>query len=143
MKITKSQKEAVISLLKEKLDEKEVSEKEKFIKKNQKAINSELEKIHELAKEYAQLANRMYEICNSAKNLSFHNDARFSYEEIKYYDYTKKQYISEGIKIYTDDPCVKFHIELPDFNKVERELELASLEKDFDVEKFLKKYLEK
>lgn len=143
MKITKSQKEAVIDLLKEKLNDKEVSEKEKFIKKNQKAINSELEKIHELAKEYTQLANRMYEICNSVKNLNFHNDAMFSYEEIKRYDYTKKQYISEGIKIYTKDPCVKFHIEFPDFNKVERELELASLGKDFDVEKFLKKYLEK
>ena len=44
MKITRSQKEAVIDLLKEKLNEKEASEKEKFIKKNQKAIDAELEK---------------------------------------------------------------------------------------------------
>lgn len=143
MKITQRQKDAVIDLLREKLNEKEVAEKEKFIKKNQKAANVELNIVHELAEEYTKLANRIYEINQVLRNLTFYNDPCFSYEYQKHYDYDKKVYIYDGIKIITKEPSVKFQIERPDFTKVGRELEIASLGKDFDIENFLKKYLEK
>ena len=143
MKITRSQKEAVIDLLKEKLNEKEASEKEKFIKKNQKAIDAELDKIHDLAKEYTELCKRIYEIEDSLRNLTFHYNPNFSKNDIREYDYNKKQYVHKGVNIETKEPSVAFSIKRPDFIKVERELELASLGKEFDVEKFLKKYLEK
>jgi hypothetical protein len=142
MKISKTQKEAVISLLREKFAEKQL------------AANKQFEKDH--AAEIAVLSieyNGHIEAIEDA--IAIINDQMTKLSElIKSSDLLYKRQYLPGInyditehgrvyKIYNKELLLDYpEIEQLDFTKVSRQLELDSLSKDFDLDAFLKKYLE-
>ena len=153
MKITRAQKDAVISLLREKFNEKQEIVNEQFLSTNKKEIDKEIS-------EYKELVNRLTRITTSL------NDVLVDFEELKksskyilfnkmsfgvehHYDWktdTRDFLVNSSIKSLSEDKIVDVlncpEIERPDFNKVERQLELDTLSKDFDLDKFLEKYLD-
>lgn len=144
MKITKAQKDAVISLLREKFDEKQKIENEKFYKEHEAEIAIDV-------MEYKNYIETMNEICTQLNDVrkklnelfkrSNYLNADTTYPDITYdyglkkwrvcYDYSDNSKLLKSIKIDT-----------PDFSKIERQLELDTLSKDFDLDKFIQKYLE-
>jgi len=139
MKITRVQKDAVISLLKEKFNEKEVAERQNFKKKNEKNIRKKYAELIDYFKKIRQLTDDLWEIRKTYDKL------RCSFEELNNYrlgtdvaSYFKTE--EDFVNNLCDINCPK--MERPDFNKVERQLELDTLSKDFDLDKFIQKYLE-
>ena len=142
MKITRAQKDAVIELLKEKFDEKQKESDKKFFEEHKKEIEknvkSFLEK-QEAVKEHLEAARKiLYSLKNPkigepltnielAYNWNYYEDVSVIREK------SKKELMN---KIKTPE------IETPDYYKVQRQLELDSLSKDFDLDAFLEKYLE-
>ena len=139
MKITKSQKEAVINLLKEKFNEKEAAERQNFKKKNEKNIRKKYAELIDYFKKIRQLTDDLWEIRKTYDKL------RCSFEELHNYrlgtdvaSYFKTE--EDFVNNLCDINCPK--IERPDFAKVQRQLELDTLSKEFNLDDFIKKYLE-
>lgn len=143
MKITRAQKDAVISLLKERFDEKEKESFLKFKAKNGAKIQKEFEGLIALRDKLAvieeQRAAIRREYDKSLDELKKNNEALKGYQYTSNYCVerfsTKEDYIEALIKS-------KFEkLPRPNFDKVERQLELDTLSKDFDLDKFIEKYL--
>jgi len=144
MKITKAQKDAVISLLREKFDEKQKIESEKFYKEHEAEIAIDVT-------EYKNYIEAMKDICVQLTNLNKKFDELFKQSNYLNKDITHPgidyDYYSKKWKVTYDysnnSKLLKFiKIDTPDFSKVERQLELDTLSKDFDLDKFIQKYLE-
>lgn len=136
MKITRSQKDAVISLLKEKFNEKQKIENEAFYKKNKKEIDKAIsefkadeEKVEKLLFEAKALIDKWKDSKVIRTNIS---------------PCSNWYYTNGKCMLYKKDEIVVNYPEIncPDFCKVERQLELDTLSKDFDLDKFIQKYLE-
>ena len=148
MKITKAQKEAVISLLKEKFEEKNKVIREAYVEKHKAEIEININKYLALQSEAKELLEKFKELSkNSHKTKDFVNgdlmvdEFRVNYnfyscpwnaKQVLTHEYTKEELIG---KVFVEP------IETPNYCLVERELELASLGKDFDLDGFLAKYL--
>ena len=142
MKITRAQKDAVISLLKEKINE-----------KNEKLFNA-YKATHEIKirKEFESLikvANKLKKSKEAFdKTVEEYEELRNSLNEKT--DGLNAYYFSKGWVLERDedwfvDQLIKLKFEFPkspDFSKIERQLELDTLSKDFDLDKFIKKYLD-
>lgn len=143
MKITKAQKDAVISLLKEKFDEKQKIENEKFYKEHEAEIALDRQ-------EYIGYVGAIKDVCTKLNDLrekvnqlfkrsKYLND-KISRPSITY------DYSNGGWKVlwdYSTSPELlkSVDINIPDYYKVERQLELDTLSKDFNIDKFIQKYL--
>ena len=143
MRITKAQKDAVISLLREKFDEKQKIENEKFYKQHEAEIALDtqeyMEYIEAMNNACAEL-NKIREKFNQLFKRSEYLSDKISRPSITY-DYGKG-----GWKIiydYSTSPELlkSVNIDAPDYYKVERQLELDTLSKDFNIDKFIQKYL--
>lgn len=148
MKITKSQKDAVISLLKDKFVEKNDDLRKEYLAKHAKEIDAKIDKFLALQNEAIELITRLrtiYELTSDYSDDKVEGElyTRGVSAAFHYYDkdssllcnkYTKEHLLS---KIYVKE------IEEPNYNIVLRELELATLGKDFDIDAFLSKYLPK
>lgn len=144
MKITKAQKDAVISLLKEKFDEKQKIENEKFYKEHEAEITLDIEAYKGYIEALSDICTQINRIKNAINDLfkqsNYLNDD-ISQPSITYgctrdswkvcYDYSNDEDLLKSVKINT-----------PDYTKVARQLELDTLSKDFNLDKFIQKYLE-
>lgn len=144
MKITKAQKDAVISLLKEKFDEKQKIENEKFYKEHEAEIALDIQEymgyIEAMNNACAELNDLREKVNELFKRSEYLND-KISKPYINY------DYSNQGWKIiydYSKSPELlkSVPINVPDYYKVGRQLELDTLSKDFNIEKFIQKYLE-
>ena len=143
MRITKTQKDAVISLLREKFDEKQKIENEKFYKQHEAEIALDtqeyIEYIEAMNNACAELNKIREKFSQLFKRSKYLND-KISRPSITY------DYSNGGWKIiydYSTSPELlkSVNIDTPDYYKVERQLELDTLSKDFNIEKFIQKYL--
>ena len=141
MKITRAQKEAVISLLKEKFDEREKEVLKVFIAKNNSKIQKEFntlitakEKLTTIEEQYLSIKKEYEtirtELAKNNKKLSY-----YQYDASRIGSYTKEKFINLLAESKFEAPV------RPNFDKVERQLELDSLDKDFDLNAFIEKYL--
>lgn len=144
MKITKSQKEAVIELLKEKFKEKQKTSDEKFLKEHKKEIEKNikyfLEKQEEIKKHLEAARKIMISLSDDKDkegNVNCGIELRYNW----YYRDSNKV-INEKTKEDAERYITTPKVECPDYYKVNRQLELDSLSKDFDLDAFLQKYLE-
>lgn len=143
MKITRAQKDAVISLLKEKFNEKQKVANEAYEKSNKSKINSEI-------KAFLQDQDKLESLLMAAKEIILKwkdNENRFTSMEMSIiYGWSWKE-TNELLNKYSEEKVVKYvkhpSIKYPDYAKVARQLELDTLSKDFDINEFIKKYLEK
>ena len=144
MKITKAQKDAVISLLREKFDEKQKIESEKFYKEHEAEIAIDV-------MEYKNYIEVMHDICIQLNSL--HEKFNELFKRSKYlndgmscpginYDYGSKKWIVTYDYSNSSKLLKSVKIDTPDFCKIGRQLELDTLSKDFDLDKFIQKYLE-
>ena len=148
MKITKSQKDAVISLLKDKFVEKNNDLRKEYLAEHAKEIDAKIDKFLALQDEAIKLITRLrviYELTSDYSDDKVEGElytrgvsAAYHYYN-KDYDLLSDKYTRERLlnKIYVKE------IEEPNYNIVSRELELATLGKDFDIDAFLSKYLPK
>lgn len=148
MKITRSQKEAVISLLKEKFEEKNNEIKNAYIKAHKAEIEAKIDEYLRLQAEAKSLLIKFKEISKSV-----HHEGKYTNGDIMFnnictgYDMycrpwnTEEALCTESTKEELLKKVFVSKINEPDYNIVSRELELASLGKDFDLEGFLAKYL--
>ncbi len=142
MKITKAQKDAVISLLKEKFDEKQKAANEAYEKNNKLKINVEIMAFLEDQDKLESLLMAAKEIVLKWKD----SKSRFTSTEMSivygwYWEGTNKslnKYSVEEMLKYVKHPS----IQIPDYAKVARQLELDTLSKDFNINQFIKKYLD-
>lgn len=142
MKITRAQKDAVISLLKEKFDEKQKIANEKFLKDNRRKIDAELNAFAEDEVKLEALLREAREIY-----LKWHKEDKNRLSSVQLninygwnWDDTKElviKHADEDLHRYVKYPV----IDHPVYSKVERQLELDTLSKDFDLDKFIEKYL--
>lgn len=138
MKITKAQKEAVISLLKEKFNEKEQVRFEEFKKSVEKSVKSEFKEVIAVYKDVVDARNKYFDLCDKFDKL------RKKYEEMNNYTYQGKSvpdyYKTESNLI---DSIIKQRLPKVklDICNIERQLELDTLSKDFDLNTFIQKYL--
>lgn len=144
MKITRAQKDAVISLLKEKFNEKQKIENEKFCKEHETEIaldmeiyKNYIEAMHDICVQLNGFYEKFNELFKRSKYL---NDC-ISHPGITY-DYSLKKWRVCCDRSNDPDLIKSIEINTPDFYKVERQLELDTLSKDFDLDKFIQKYLE-
>lgn len=144
MKITKAQKDAVISLLKEKFCEKQKIENEKFYKEHEAEVaidvmeyKNYIEVINDICVQLDDVREKLNKLFEQSKYLN----NNITYPGITY-DYGLKKW--RVCYDYSNDPKLlkSVKIDTPDFSKVERQLELDTLSKDFDLDKFIQKYLE-
>lgn len=151
MKITRAQKDAVISLLREKINEKQKIANDAFYEEHHKEIQKEADQYLKLCKRMENVVNQLNDIlhdysefADNCKFLSKDKNDYFTICSINYkgssyfYDYDCKKAIEQNLKSKVKYPKV----EKPDFEKVERQLELDTLSKDFDLDKFIEKYLD-
>lgn len=148
MKITKTQKDAVISLLKEKFDEKQKVATEKWLKENETEVALEVDAykgyIEALTDVCKQLNNIKKTFGEFFKNVKYINKGNIFEPSITTYWYGSKHEWKVCYDYSESDKLLKqASIDLPDFKKVERQLELDTLSKDFDLQSFIDKYLEK
>lgn len=142
MKITRAQKDAVISLLKEKINE-----------KNEKLFNA-YKTTHEIKirKEFESLIKAADKLRKSKeafdKSTKEYDELRSSLSEktkgLNAYGLSRS-WILDKDEDWLVDQLVRLKFEFPkspDFSKIERQLELDTLSKDFDLDKFIKKYLD-
>ena len=142
MKITKAQKDAVISLLKEKFDEKQKIANEAYEKSNKSKINGEI-------KAFLQDQDKLESLLMAAKEIILKwkgNENRFTSTEMSItYGWNWKE-TNELLNKYSEEEVIKYikhpSIKCPDYAKVARQLELDTLSKDFDINEFIKKYLD-
>lgn len=142
MKITKAQKDAVISLLREKFDEKQKVANEAYEKNNKSKINSEI-------KAFLQDQDKLESLLVAAKEITLKwkdSESRFTSTEMSItYGWNWKE-TDELLNKYSEEDVIKLvkhpSIKRPDYTKVARQLELDTLSKDFDLDKFIQKYLE-
>ena len=142
MKITRAQKDAVISLLKEKFDEKQKVANEAYEKTNKSKINGEI-------KAFLQDQDKLESLLMAAKEIILKwkdNENRFTSTEMSVtYGWNWKD-TNELLNKYSEEEVVKRvkhpSIKRPDYAKVARQLELDTLSKDFDINEFIKKYLD-
>lgn len=142
MKITRAQKDAVISLLKEKFDEKQKLANESYLKNNKSKIQSEI-------KAFIQDQDKLESLLTSAKAIVMkwkNNKDRFTSSDMRVnYGWDWKE-ATELISKYSEEDLIKRvvypAINTPNYAKVERQLELDTLSKDFDINEFIKKYLD-
>ena len=144
MKITKAQKDAVISLLREKFNEKQKIENEKFYKEHEAEIaidvmeyknyievmNDVCVQLNDLCEKFNELFKRSNYLNKNIENPGITYDYYLKKWKVSY-DYSNDSRLLKSVKIDT-----------PDFSKVGRQLELDTLSKDFDLDKFIQKYLE-
>lgn len=143
MRITKAQKDAVISLLQEKFNEKQKIENEKFYKEHEAEIALDKQ-------EYIEYIDAMNDVCTKLNDLR----EKFSqlFKRSKYlndkisrpsisFDYGKNRW--KVVCDYSTSPELlkPVDINIPNYYKVERQLELDTLSKDFNIDKFIQKYL--
>lgn len=137
MKISKSQKDAVMSLLIEKFEDKQIAANEKFLKEHKQEIDDAIADFKKDEEKVEQLLSEAKTLIGKWRNSEIIND---NIKVCYYWDYdTEKTCVNKHKEIVVKYP----KIETPDFSKVERQLELDSLSKEFDVDKFIKKYLGK
>lgn len=143
MRITKAQKDAVISLLQEKFDEKQKIENEKFYKEYEAeialdkqeyigyidAMNDACAKLNDLREKFSQLFKRSKYLNDKISRPSISFD----------YGHNRWKVVCD----YSTSPELlkSVDINIPDYYKVERQLELDTLSKDFNIDKFIQKYL--
>ena len=150
MKITRAQKDAVISLLKEKINEKQKIANDAFYEEHYKEIQKEADQYLKFCKRMENFANQLNDILHDYNE--FIDTCKFLFKDK--YDYFTICGITKGDSYFYDNDCkkaieqnlkskVKYpEVEKPDFEKVERQLELDTLSKDFDLDKFIEKYLD-
>ena len=146
MKITKSQKEAVISLLKEKFEDKNKAVKNAYIEAHKAELETKVNHYLELQEEAKVLANRLREIYRETKTPNKLKDGDLNVYGIhpmyNFCENTSNENVIGNISAeYLFDHIFVSKVKEPDYNIVSRELELASLGKEFDLEGFLAKYL--
>ena len=143
MRITKAQKDAVISLLQEKFNEKQKIENEKFYKEHEAEIALDKQ-------EYIEYIDAMNDACAKLNDLrekfnQLFKRSKYLNDKISQpgisYDYGNKRW--RIICDYSTSPELlkSVNIDAPDYYKVERQLELDTLSKDFNIDKFIQKYL--
>lgn len=142
MKITRAQKDAVISLLEEKIKEKnnklfnaykatheiEIRKEFESLLKAVDKLRKSKEAFNKSVKEYDELRNSLNEKTNGLDSYGF-----------------SQTWVLDENEDWLVDQLIKLKFEFPkspDFEKVERQLELDTLSKDFDLDKFIKKYLD-
>ena len=139
MRLTNAQKDAILSLLKEKYEEKEAKDKETFAIKNKDKIEADTKHAQELKVVVESLAQQLFDINKSLEQLSIKVDPfriDFVGQTIKgQYVYTKSIVYGGGITPKRQNPQLRM-------TDIERDLQLQSIGTEFDVEKFIKKYLE-
>jgi hypothetical protein len=143
MKITRTQKDAVISLLKEKFDAKQKIVNEQFEKERAAEISVLLMEYNGYIEAISDAVSIINEQIDNLENLIKNSDLLYDNQSLPYIDHEwhEDRYYFKIKRI--SNPSLKYpQIERPDFNKVSRQLELDTLSKDFNVEEFLKKYLE-
>lgn len=149
MKISKAQKDAVISLLKEKFGEKNKNVKDEYIAKHSKEINAKINEFLALQDEAIKLLNRLKEIYSKSKNEDIKEGTlKTSGIRCAYNMYSDPKHCKDVLNYtYTRESLLNAvfvsKVEEPDYDKIYRELELATLSKDFDLNGFLNKYLPK
>ena len=146
MKITRSQKEAVISLLKEKFDEKNKAVRKAYIEEHKAELETKVNHYLELQEEAKVLANRLREIYHETKSPNKLKDGDINvygvHTTYNFYQNPSKESLVDNVSSkYLFDHIFVSKVEEPDYDIVNRELELASLGKDFDLNGFLAKYL--
>lgn len=146
MKITRSQKEAVISLLKEKFDEKNKAVRKAYIEEHRAELETKINHYLKLQEEAKSLAKRLRDIYKETKAASKLKDGDLNiygiYPSYRFYDDSGNQNPIEGYnKEQLFERIFVSKVKEPNYDIVNRELELASLGKDFDLEGFLAKYL--
>ena len=142
MKITRAQKDAVISLLEEKFDEKQKAANEAYEKSNKSKINGEI-------KDFLQDQDKLESLLKAAKEIVLKwkdSEDRFTSTGMSInYGWNWKD-TKNVVDKYSEKELLKYikhpPIQFPDFEKVGRQLELETLSKDFDINKFIKKYLD-
>lgn len=142
MKITRAQKDAVLDLLREKFGEKRKAQLAEFKKANENKIKKEYKtlleagkKVHDAYQLYRQLGEE-YEKARDQfrQSAKFMNDYGYSYEYMR--DRTPEELLDKIInRLAPEEKRV-------DFSKIERQLELDSLSKEFDLNAFIEKYLQ-
>ena len=149
MRITKTQKDAVISLLREKFDERQKIANKQFEKEHEAEIAVEVLEYKQLMEVLADAVNTINQTLEQfdelANKFKFLNLKQYGIPSITYSwtnDNRYRYFISSN---HVNDPeTIIRHPQIkgPDYCKVGRQLELDTLSKDFNVEEFLKKYLE-
>lgn len=146
MKITRSQKEAVISLLREKFDEKNKAVRKAYIEEHKAELETKINRYLELQEEAKNLAKRLRDIYKETKAANKLKDGDLNTYGIcpsyRFYDDSRNQNPIEGCsREQLFESIFISKVKEPNYDIVSRELELASLGKDFDLEGFLAKYL--
>jgi len=137
MKISKSQKDAVMSLLMEKFEDKQTAANEKFLKEHKQEIDDAIADFKNDEEKVEQLLSDAKKLIDKWRNSKIiNNNIDVSYG---WYYNNSTIFVNKCENVYVKYPQIK----TPDFSKVERQLELDSLSKEFDVDKFIKKYLGK
>lgn len=148
MKITKAQKDAVISLLKEKFENKNNEVKKAYIEAHRAEIEAKIDEYLRLQAEAKALLIKFKEISKTVHHEGKCTEGDIVFDDIRVdYDMYHRPWNTEAI-LYTEltkedllKKVIVNKINEPNYNIVARELELASLGKDFDLEGFLAKYL--
>ena len=144
MKITKAQKDAVISLLREKFNEKQKIENEKFYKEHEAEIAIDVMKYKNYIEIMNDICTQLNDVCEKFKELmeqSSYLNADIQYPRVDI-DYNTKKYMVYRDYSNSSSLLKSVKIDIPDFCKIGRQLELDTLSKDFDIDKFIQKYLE-
>lgn len=140
MKITRAQKDAVLDLLREKFDEKEFEVFNKFKEDNKKDIQTKYAKLIECYNKLLQLKTIIGEEVKTFNVIrkTFEEldcDYHFNGSDVTGYYKSEDTFISALLKSNFT------RLKRPDFIKVERQLELDTLSKDFNLDAFIDKYL--
>lgn len=147
MKITRSQKDAVISLLREKFAEKQHEVRDKFVSEHKDMIENEIQSILKFQNEAIGLIKRLKEIYKITYNRRNKNtlEGEICIDGVRPSCYCFEEDSSELYINYNEEDLLNRvyvkQIEEPKYDLVARELELATLNKDFDLKGFLRKYL--
>lgn len=142
MKLTIAQKDAVVALLKQKIADKRkeavakyVTENRKTADKNVKAFLEQINKMKQLAEDYASIRKKMEEIIDAAfVKLSIPYLTNVCSDHPEIWNNYKEKFLYDSIRVPDE-------IKDPDYNVIRRDLEIASISTEFDVDKFLEKYL--
>ena len=151
MKITRAQKDAVISLLKEKISERQKIANDAFYEEHCKEIQKEADQYLKFCKRMENLANQLNDVLHDYNE--FIDNCKFLFKDKNDY-FTICGITRKGNPYFYDNDCkkaieqnLKSKVKYPevnklDFYKVSRQLELDTLDKDFNLENFINKYLE-
>lgn len=140
MKITRAQKDAVLDLLREKFDEKEVKVFNKFKEDNKENIQTKYAKLIERYNKLLQLKAVIGEEIKTFNVIrktfeELDSDYHFNGSDVTGYYKSEDKFIDALLKLNFT------RLKRPDFIKVERQLELDTLSKDFNLDAFIDKYL--